>query len=300
LPAGPQPTSWADQRSDLREIVITLITPVSSVSADDLVLTNLGINASLDSDVIVPLEDDQLSLSGDGKQLTISFAAGELTDGVYQLQLLSAITGGDPVTITGDDLNKFFVLTGDWNGSGGVNIQDFATFAYWFASNQSPQYVDLNASGGVNIQDFAEFAKNFGVSVSFSQGPGAALQSGLIAEGESESLSRATSKRQPLNVGEPPASSPDALILPNEVVMTTPPTKLEFEFRVETQEPLRALSPQFRKTAPANILNGRRSDIDAWDAGLSHSQSPSDDWQVEQKTAAIDVVIRMLSHDRRR
>lgn len=168
LPSGPQPTSWAQQRSDIRQVVVNLIAPVSSVAAEDLVLTNLGLDVQADPDVVVPILDEQISLSSDGLRVTISFAAGQLQDGVYQLQLQSALTGGAPVVITGDDQNRFFVLTGDWNGSGGVNIQDFATFAYWFATNQAPEYVDLNNSGGINIQDFAGFAKNFGKGISFA------------------------------------------------------------------------------------------------------------------------------------
>ena len=124
LPSGPQPTSWMVQRSDLREIVITFDVLITAPTASDLVLTNLGVNAPVDADMVIPLRDDQLSLSTDAMELRISLDANQLSDGVYQLDLLPAITGGDTFTFTGNATNGFFVLTGDWNGSGGVNIQD--------------------------------------------------------------------------------------------------------------------------------------------------------------------------------
>lgn len=183
LASGPQPTSWATQRSDLRQIEINLPTPISLPQASDLVLTNLGVNAPVDPDQPVVLRDDQLSISQDGLQLRIHLDAGQLGDGIYQLDLLTAITGGETHTIVGDDVNKFFVLRGDWNGSGGVSMQDFATFAYWFqqAVPTAPDYVDTNHSGGINIQDFSGFAANFGTGLTF---PGGASISAGGGEGE--------------------------------------------------------------------------------------------------------------------
>lgn len=166
-PSGPQPSSWARQRSQLRQIVVTLGAPISMPAPSELTLTNLGIDAANDPDQEITLTAGHLSLNNDSTELTLSFDYDELTDGVYQLELSSAVTSGPAYTITGDLTNKFFVLTGDWNGTGGVNIQDFATFAYWFgqAVPTAPHYVDVNGTGGINIQDFAGFAGNFGKQV---------------------------------------------------------------------------------------------------------------------------------------
>ena len=156
---GGQPTSWALQRSSLRQITIDLPITPTAVTANDVVLTNLGIDARAGGDadqVISTLRDDQLVL--DGSKLTINLDAAQLSDGVYQLELKSALTGGDSFTFIGDRDNKFFVLTGDWNGSGAVSVLDFASFSYWFGKsvntntnvppNQrlAPEYVDLNGS----------------------------------------------------------------------------------------------------------------------------------------------------------
>ncbi len=183
LASGQQPTAWIRQRSDLREIVIDLGRSITNPVASDIVLTNLGVDASMDADMVVALRDDQLSLSSNGQQLRITLDANQLPDGVYQLQLLADITGGETFTMTGDATNKFFVLKGDWNGSGGVNIQDFSTFAYWFAqaSPPAPAYVDMNASGAVNVQDFSGFAANFGRSIVFPTTP---LMQSAGGEGE--------------------------------------------------------------------------------------------------------------------
>jgi hypothetical protein len=164
LPTGAQPTSWSAQRTSVREIMLTFTSPISTPDVSGITLINLGLNADVDADIEIALRQDQLVLSSDGLTLRIALDADQLSDGVYELQIDSSITGAAPFIHTGNDENDFFVLRGDWNGSGGVNIQDFATFGYWFgnATPRAPEYVDLNDSGGVNIQDFALYANNFG------------------------------------------------------------------------------------------------------------------------------------------
>ena len=217
LPSGEQPTSWAQQRSEFRQIVITFETPISVPSAADLVLTNLGVNAPVDPDTVIQLQDSQLSLSSDGMTLTIEFDAGQLTDGVYQLELQSAITGGAPFIFTGSAENRFFVLTGDWNGTGGVNIQDFSTFAYWFGNEvpTAPHYVDVNNSGGINIQDFSGFSANFATSVVFPSGGGSGEDT---SGGEGELISAMRTLVDPTDVnGDTLLSGRDAVNVINEV-----------------------------------------------------------------------------------
>jgi hypothetical protein len=108
------------------------------------------------------------------------------------------------------------VLTGDWNGSGGVNIQDFATFAYWFANAlpTAPDYVDLNGSGGINIQDFAGFAGNFGDAIVFPSGVAASTGGG----GEGELTSSMRTLLTPTDVnGDGSVTARDALHVINEL-----------------------------------------------------------------------------------
>jgi hypothetical protein len=235
LAKGPQPTSWTLQRSDVREIIVDLSVPITSPTADDLVLTNLGVNAPVDPNFFVPLRDDQLSLSADGLQIRISFDANQLDDGVYQLELLTAITGDAAFTFTGNASNKLHVLTGDWNGSGGVNIQDFATFAYWFGKSvpTAPNYVDSNASGGVNIQDFAGFAENFARQVIFPSGV-AGVGAGSAGEGELESAMRTLLNPPDVN-GDGSVTARDALNVMNEIARGTS-VRLEAWSRFDTNQ----------------------------------------------------------------
>ncbi len=163
LAIAPQPTSWVQQRSIVREILVRLPNPISRPPLNSISLTSDG----PDNQIPRPLvnREEQISLSSDGKELRITF--DPLNDGRYKLTLGPAITG-EPQRFFGTNTDhRMFALKGDWNGSGSVNIQDFATFSYWFGQDTSvaPEYVDLNGSGGVNIQDFAIFAQNFGKSV---------------------------------------------------------------------------------------------------------------------------------------
>jgi len=180
---GRQPTNWAQQRSDLRTIGVTFSEPVAGVAATDLLLVNQGVNAPADPDVVVPLTDAQLTLSEGNTKLSISFSPYQLADGVYRLEVLPTVadtagnpmdgngdgTGGDPYIFQGDATNRFHKLAGDFNASGGVNVQDFSTLAYWFGQPvpAAPSYVDANNSGGINVQDFAAYAANFQKAVAY-------------------------------------------------------------------------------------------------------------------------------------
>ncbi len=175
LPKGPQPTSWRQQRSDLRSIDVRFSAPIQEVEVADLVLT-LDSN---DQGIVVPLAQTQLVTQAN--TLTIAFAPRELVDGLYSLEILPTVRepdgtildgdgdgeGGDSYRLHGDVDNGFFKLTADWNGEGGVSIFDFPTFAYWFGrpTTRAPEYVDLNQDGGVSIHDFPPFAVNFGRAV---------------------------------------------------------------------------------------------------------------------------------------
>ncbi|PQO25744.1 hypothetical protein C5Y96_23325 [Blastopirellula marina] len=181
LPSGVQPTSWSTQRSDIRNIVVTFDEDISNITADDLVLTNLGINAPVDADQTISLTDGMLSVNGNS--LTITFAPYQLPDGVFELQVLSTVTdllgndldgdgngeGGDAYSIAGNSTNKLFKLTGDYNGTGGVNILDSAVPIYWFGTTlpAAPEYVDLNKSGAINVLDFSGYIANFGKAVTY-------------------------------------------------------------------------------------------------------------------------------------
>jgi hypothetical protein len=180
LPKGPQPTSWLEQRSEISSLTVTFSEDMN-VDAGDLVLTNLGVNAPVDDDQVIPITDAQLTLAAN--VLTIQFDAGTLPDGVYQLDVLSTATdlAGDPLdgdadgsaggsfVFAGDTDNDFYKLTAEWSGDEGVSVFDFTTFSYWFGQQtpNSPAYADLNRDGGVSVFDFTGFSMNFGTGITF-------------------------------------------------------------------------------------------------------------------------------------
>ncbi len=259
LESGKQPTSWAKQRSSLRQIVIDLPASITAATAADVVLTNLGVNVDVDPDVVITLTNDQITLNTEKTQLTISLAADQLSDGVYQLELKSGITNGGPFTIVGNATNKFYVLKADWNGSGGVTIQDFATFAYWFGSIRpnAPDYVDGNNSGAVNIQDFSPLAANFGKSIVF---PGAMAQgesNGNGGQGELVAAMRTLVNPPDVN-GDGHVTAGDALNVINElslgssVVDGWSPRDVNRDRNITAADALRVINQLLSKSSGVN------------------------------------------------
>jgi hypothetical protein len=185
LPQGQQPTSWKQQHSELRSIVVTFSVDVN-VPLDAVSLTHLGFHAPGDPDAPIALRDDQLSVNG--KVLTITFGDGELEEGVYRLDIADTVTDGVGRQLDGDvdrapggsyqfvgagDDPALFKIVAAWNGDAGVTVFDFPTLSYWFGRTvgsepgMAPSYVDLNVDNGVTIFDFPLFAGNFGRGVIF-------------------------------------------------------------------------------------------------------------------------------------
>jgi len=180
LAKGVAPTTWQIQRSSIESITVHFSENVNA-TVDDFTLTNLGVNAPVDSDREFSLQPKHFSLSG--SVAALRFAPAELADGVYQLSLSDDIanvggksldgdgngTAGGDYLFTGSEDNQFYVLAGEWSGDDGVSVFDFGTFSYWFgwATNVAPTYVDLNHDGGVSVFDFSGYSDNFGVGVEY-------------------------------------------------------------------------------------------------------------------------------------
>ena len=185
------PTSWARQRSDIRSLVITFSENVTA-DLDSLTLTNLGINAPVDADTPIDLQPEHFDLQGN--VITLSFDAGFLTPGVYDLRIDATVmdaegnpldgnedgVGGEAFVMTGNGVNSFHVVPANFNGDLGVSIFDFPTFSYWFGqfTPRAPEYVDLNGDGGISIFDFPVFSERFGTLLT----PPVALATAGIAE----------------------------------------------------------------------------------------------------------------------
>jgi hypothetical protein len=199
LPKGPQPTSWQNQNSDLRSIEIEFNDDVVA-SVADIRLTNLGVDAPNEPDVIVQLTAQHIFV--DQNRVTLTFDVQELTDGVYQLEVLPTVTNlagevldgngdgvrGDAFILAGSSQNRFYKLAAEYNGDGGVSVFDFTTFSYWFgvAVPAAPAYVDLNGDDGISVFDFSGFSENFGIGIVY---PVALLQNTFLQpQPENDSL----------------------------------------------------------------------------------------------------------------
>jgi hypothetical protein len=155
------------------------------VSVADLTLRNLGLDARSSSPTVIALSEDQIQVIGN--RLIIDLAGRELADGVYELRIADSASDmagnsldgnadgvpGGPLVIAGNDANRLYKLTGDFNGDLGTSIFDFSTFAYWFGrpTTEAPDYVDLNGDGGVSIFDYAQFARSFNDRIVFPERP---------------------------------------------------------------------------------------------------------------------------------
>jgi hypothetical protein len=180
LPKGSQPTSWQQQRSTINSIELRL-TDIVDFSLDDFVLTNLGVNAPTDADVVI--DTNTLQMSHDRNVIRFDIANHSLPDGVYQIEVLPTLlsaaglpidgdsngTDGDAYVVDGDNVNRFYVLGAEWSGDFGVSVFDFTTFSYWFGSSTTvaPVYVDANSDDGVSVFDFTTFSENFGIGIVF-------------------------------------------------------------------------------------------------------------------------------------
>lgn len=194
LPSGLQPTTWQDQRSDIRTIRVTLSEEVREVHAADLRLTNLGVIANLEPDKFVPLADSQISHAGN--TIVIALPSGFLNDGVYSLEIMPTVmdlagnvldgngdgVGGDSHLTVGNEVNRFFKLKGDFNGDGGVSVFDMPTLNYWYGQDWTvaPRYADLNGDYAISIGDFPVFSAQFGRSIVFPTEGAAILSTPVV------------------------------------------------------------------------------------------------------------------------
>ncbi|MFT7643535.1 MAG: endoglucanase, partial [Pirellulaceae bacterium] len=186
LPQRDQPTSWSQQRSDLRNIVVDFSEPVTA-TASDIRLSNLGLDGE-SQPLVISLTDGQFTW--EGNQLTIAFAAYSLPDGVFQLEVLDSVvdrSGNALVSVVevGSPNNGLYMLRSDWNGDNDISVFDFSTFSYWFgyAVGIAPEYVDTNVDAGISVFDFTIFSRNFGTGIAFPNGLSGAGVSDLVPIG---------------------------------------------------------------------------------------------------------------------
>ena len=130
----------------------------ASLSLDDLVVRTLP-----GGQLVTPLG---LTYDLTTNTATITFD-GALPDGRYAATVLAAgITGTAGVPMAADHRTDFFVLRGDANHDGQVNLADFNVLAANFGQpDRTFSQGDFNFDGVVNLSDFNILAGRFGTSI---------------------------------------------------------------------------------------------------------------------------------------
>jgi hypothetical protein len=137
----------------------------ASLSTADLVLRNQTTGETIPGSSIV------MNWNAATRTATFRFPTlpngGSLPDGRYRATLVAAgVSNAAGTTIAVDYALDFFVLAGDANRDGRVNLQDFNILAGNFG--QAPRdfaHGDFNYDGVVNLADFNVLAARFGAAV---------------------------------------------------------------------------------------------------------------------------------------
>lgn len=170
------------QRSSVDGITISFDTlvDIDRNTAEPFHLVNTSTGETIETSFVVS-EVDQKT------QVALSFTAGDsvndagsLEDGNYELKIVSEHVTASGLTLDGDGdgtsggdfvfgdepTDTFYRKFGDVDGSGHVNLADFAAFrgAFGTADGESGyrEELDGNGDGAVNLMDFAMFRANFG------------------------------------------------------------------------------------------------------------------------------------------
>ena len=166
------------QRSSLHEVEIAFNEEVEIdfTGADPFRFVNTSTsNAVID----VPL----VSVVGNQTIVRFSFdpgtsvsSGGSLLDGAYELTIDATRISRKGLDLDGDDegnaggnhvfIDNFYRKYGDQNGSGIVDLLDFAAFRQAFGASETDvnylSELDGNGNGTIDLLDFAEFRQNFG------------------------------------------------------------------------------------------------------------------------------------------
>ena len=221
LGSNPQPTTWATQRSQLTGIGVKLGIATNSIPSDAITLTNLGLTGT-QTPREIPLDSSNIVFEPGSDHFVIVLAPGQLQSGRYELRLTRAITSGPEFVFAGNATNRFYSLTGDWDGNTLVDLRDFATFAYWYGQTTlvAPEYVDLDRSGTIDQDDFLVFANHYGRRVYVPGVVEPTVPDWIDADRLNQALQSAIN---PLDVNGNASVSPlDALQILNRLATTVP------------------------------------------------------------------------------
>jgi hypothetical protein len=168
-------TATQAQRSEVRELVVTLATPgtltTSQLSLEQMNSGGSGLNDGSNPTALAGILGTAANPSGDGVTWVVPIVAntaiggatysdgtGSLSDGIYTLNIANA---------TGTTTLEFHRLFGDIDGNRIVNNADYTQFKKTFgaqtgASNFNADF-DYDNNGIINNADYTQFKKRFGL-----------------------------------------------------------------------------------------------------------------------------------------
>jgi uncharacterized delta-60 repeat protein len=159
-----QPTGVAWSRfhiEDLQRVEIKFNEDLSGSLRDAIQVWNTDTNQEITDTIQLRYEPENIALVRFPE-----FDRGILPDGNYRIDLLDGVLEDTAGNIAPGYSMEFFVLAGDANRDGRVNLQDFNTLAGNFGSNNgSWAQGDFNYDGVVNLADFNILASRFGTSL---------------------------------------------------------------------------------------------------------------------------------------
>lgn len=168
-----------DQRSSIEHVTVTF-NSIVEFTGDPFDVQNVSTSATVAHIPSISVVDGKTVVD-------LTFAAGDsvnanglLLDGFYQLTIDATLVNAFGTQLDGDDdgdpggnyelgaspLDKFYRKFGDGNGSGVVDLLDFAAFRQAFGSSPSGgnwnHAYDNDGDDTVGLLDFAAFRQNFG------------------------------------------------------------------------------------------------------------------------------------------
>lgn len=178
--SGPEVTSTTQiwQTSPHKLIFDIARAQAASLALSDFAVLNLDTNQPVIPQGLV-VQDN-----GGSATATLTFT-GVLPDGHYRATILAgSISNADGDANFADIPYNFFVLTGDANHDGRVNLFDFDILASNFGqTGRDGSTGDFDYDGDCDLADFDVLASKFGVTLAGPDGAAATVRTGLFADG---------------------------------------------------------------------------------------------------------------------
>jgi hypothetical protein len=152
-----------------------------------------------------PITASAVHISYANPTATVTFSSA-LADGNYTATIpASAVLTTAGEHLAGDYVLSFFIMLGDTNHDGTVNVADLADLAGNFGVTSGATWAqgDFNYDGNVNVADLADLAGNFGLGL-----PSASAAQAAVAQGVASGSSTTAAQPSAAETASVPAAQP--------------------------------------------------------------------------------------------